>query len=276
MFGSQHAARRGRGQRGLRSVIKSPLPRTRPLLARPCGLAVNEAPRDHSDRKADSQEPREMVRPDIDGVEMHRESEHHHRVLRAWGEGHNHVGDAKRKQRHNNQREQCSDGHRYRKRAKGRRQIAQQYLWARIRESCACDRAQREHGGAAGPPRQRNMDQIRPMKKSRAGHGAEQGPPGNLMYSMASAERPDAVRRIASSTSEGSVAPRVDTTGSTVEPNSASPAGRPSTINSTRITCTIARTSASNSADSAITCAIEPGLAPSNADKRSQPCAKRR
>ena len=35
MFGSQHAARRGRGQRGLRSVIKSPLPRTRPLLARP-------------------------------------------------------------------------------------------------------------------------------------------------------------------------------------------------------------------------------------------------
>src|SRR5215467_492211 len=97
-------------------------------------------------------------------------------------------------------------------------------------------------------------------------------PPGNLMYSMASAERPDAVRRIASSTSEGSVAPRVDTTGSTVEPNSASPAGRPSTINSTRITCTIAipRTSASNSADSAITCAIEPGLAPTNADKRSQ------
>ena len=103
-------------------------------------------------------------------------------------------------------------------------------------------------------------------------------PPGNLMRSMASAEKLDTARRIASSTSEGSVAPRVDTTGSTVEPNSASPAGRPSTIKSTRITCTIAipRTSAPNSADNAITCAIEPGLAPSNADKPSQPCAKRR
>ena len=95
---------------------------------------------------------------------------------------------------------------------------------------------------------------------------------------MASATSVDTVTRVTSSSNDDSDTPRVDTTGSTVEPNSASPAGKPSTIKSTRITCTIAipRTSASNSAESAITCAIEPGLAPSNADSGSQPCTKRR
>ena len=95
-----------------------------------------------------------MVRPDIDGVEVHRESEHHHRVLRARRESNNHVGDSKRKQRYDDQSERRSNRDGDRKRAKGRRQIAQQYPWARIRESCACDRAQREHGGRACPPRQ--------------------------------------------------------------------------------------------------------------------------
>ena len=95
---------------------------------------------------------------------------------------------------------------------------------------------------------------------------------------MASATTVDTVTRITSSDNEESETPRVDTTGSTVEPNSARPAGKPSTIKSTRITCTMAipRTSALNSADSAITCAIEPGLAPSNADNGSQPCTTRR
>ena len=67
-------------------------------------------------------------------------------------------------------------------------------------------------------------------------------------------------------------------TGSTVEPASASPAGSPITISSTRITCTTAmpRMSALNSADSAITCAIDPGLAPSSAESGSQPCTNRR
>ena len=95
---------------------------------------------------------------------------------------------------------------------------------------------------------------------------------------MAIAARVDIVTSATSSTNEVSDTPRVETTGSTVEPNSASPAGKPSTINSTRITCTMAipRTSALNSAESAITCAIEPGLAPSNADSGSQPCTARR
>ena len=49
-------------------------------------------------------------------------------------------------------------------------------------------------------------------------------------------------------------------------------------ISSTRITCTIAtpRTSALNSADSAMTCAIAPGAAPRKAESQSQPCTKRR
>ena len=103
-------------------------------------------------------------------------------------------------------------------------------------------------------------------------------PPGNPHACHGDAVTVDTATRIASSTSEEPVAARVDTTGSTVDPNSASPAGRPSTISSTRITCTIAipRTSAPNSADSAMTCAIEPGLAPSNADSGSQPCTRRR
>src|SRR5262249_46052047 len=74
MFGSQDTAHGDRGQGGLRLVIERPLPRPPPLLAWSCGLTADEAPRHHSDRKADSQEPCEVVRPDIDRVEMHREA----------------------------------------------------------------------------------------------------------------------------------------------------------------------------------------------------------
>src|SRR6516165_7494373 len=104
MFESQDRARGGCGQRGLPSVVKRPLSRPPPPLAWPRGLAADEPPRHHSYRKADGQEPREVVRPDIDRVEMHREGEHHHRVLRARREGDNHVGNPKRKQRYNDQR----------------------------------------------------------------------------------------------------------------------------------------------------------------------------
>ena len=65
-------------------------------------------------------------------------------------------------------------------------------------------------------------------------------PPGNLMRNIIRAARLETAMRIASSASEDSTTPRVDSTGSTVRPNSASPAGKPSTISSTRITCTIA------------------------------------
>ena len=37
-----------------------------------------------------------MVRPDIDGVEVQSEGEHHHRVLRAGCKSNDHVGDPKR------------------------------------------------------------------------------------------------------------------------------------------------------------------------------------
>src|SRR6516162_9209774 len=96
MFESQDRARGGCGQRGLPSVVKRPLSRPPPPLAWPRGLAADEPPRHHSYRKADGQEPREVVRPDIDRVEMHREGEHHHRVLRARREGDNHVGNPER------------------------------------------------------------------------------------------------------------------------------------------------------------------------------------
>src|SRR5262249_38200543 len=116
----------------LTSVIKRALPRPPPLLAWPPGLMADEAPRHHSDRKADSQESREVMRSDINRIEMHREGKHHHRILCARREGDDHVGDPQRKQRHNDQRKRCGDGHGNRKRAKGRREIAQQYLGARI------------------------------------------------------------------------------------------------------------------------------------------------
>ena len=48
--------------------------------------------------KRDDQEAREMVRADIDRVEVQREREHHHGVLRAGRERDDHVGDAKRQE----------------------------------------------------------------------------------------------------------------------------------------------------------------------------------
>ena len=39
-----------------------------------------------------------MMRPDIDGIEVQSEGEHHHRVLRARRESDNDVGDPKRKE----------------------------------------------------------------------------------------------------------------------------------------------------------------------------------
>jgi hypothetical protein len=108
----------GCGQCGLPSVIKRPLSPPPPPLAWPRGLAADEPPRHHSYRKANGQEPREVVRPDIDRVKMHREGEHHHRVLRARRKGNNHVGDPKRKQRYNDQRKRRGNGDGDRKRAK--------------------------------------------------------------------------------------------------------------------------------------------------------------
>ena len=102
-------------------------------------------------------------------------------------------------------------------------------------------------------------------------------PPGNRVRATTTAMAVETVTRIASSASD---APGAVTraTGPTVDPNSASPAGSPSTISSTRMVCTIAipRRSAPSSAASASTCAIEPGLAPSTADSGSHPCTKRR
>jgi hypothetical protein len=65
---------------------------------------------------------------------------------------------------------------------------------------------------------------------------------------------------------------------SAASPNSANPPGRPSVMNSTRIACTMAmpRELQPNSADNAKACAIDPGLAPSNADSMSQRCTRRR
>ena len=125
----------------------------------------------------------------------------------------------------------------------------------------------RRHGSV----RRRAGSPSRPWRRT-------SGRPGNRIRSMARADSVETATSTASSASEAAAAARVTTTGSTVDPNNARPAGRPSTISSTRITCTIAipRRSAPNSADSAITCAIDPGLAPSKAESESQPCTKRR
>ena len=60
---------------------------------------------------------------------------------------------------------------------------------------------------------------------------------------------------------------------SAVSPNSDSPDGMPTVSATTRSVCTMAmaRMSALYSADSTMTCASAPGLAPNSADSRSQP-----
>jgi hypothetical protein len=49
-----------------------------------------------SDRQSDNQKARQMMRADIDRIEMKREREHHHRVLGARGKGDHDIGDRKR------------------------------------------------------------------------------------------------------------------------------------------------------------------------------------
>jgi hypothetical protein len=72
--------------------------------------------------------------------------------------------------------------------------------------------------------------------------------------------------------------PRITGSAGATSPNSASPAGIPVVSSSTRMVCTIAIAgrSAPSSVESAMTCVIEPGLAPSKAESRSQPCTMRR
>ena len=55
-------------------------------------------------RESDDKKTRQMMRADIDRVEMQRERQHHHRVLRAGRERDDDIGDRKRKQmRHDQQ-----------------------------------------------------------------------------------------------------------------------------------------------------------------------------
>ena len=98
------------------------------------------------------------------------------------------------------------------------------------------------------------------------------------MRNMSSATAEETMTRMASSVKEETVPPRTIPAVPIADPNNASPEGRPTTINSTRMTCTMAtpRISAWSSAESAITCAMEPGLAPSKADSASHPCTQRR
>ena len=102
-------------------------------------------------------------------------------------------------------------------------------------------------------------------------------PPGSRSQNMASPAAVDTANRTASSRSEPLSAPaRVIDAEGPASPNSARPAGRPAVSNKPRIVCTtaMARTSALYSVESSITCAIEPGLAPNNAETRSQPCMR--
>ena len=59
-----------------------------------CGRAANQLPGCHSHGKADGQETRQVMRADIDRVEMQRQGEHHHRVLRTRRKSDDHVRDA--------------------------------------------------------------------------------------------------------------------------------------------------------------------------------------
>src|SRR5690242_20835455 len=61
------------------------------------------------DRQSDDQKSRQMMRSDINGVEMKRERQHHHGVLRARCKGNDDIGDRERKQpRHDNVKDRKS------------------------------------------------------------------------------------------------------------------------------------------------------------------------
>ena len=49
--------------------------------------------RRYGDRNCDDQKSRQMMRPDINGIEMKRERQHHHRVLGARSKGDDDIGD---------------------------------------------------------------------------------------------------------------------------------------------------------------------------------------
>ena len=53
------------------------------------GLLWRNPARRNGDRQGHNQKPREMMRPDIDRVEVQCERQHHHRVLRARRERRN-------------------------------------------------------------------------------------------------------------------------------------------------------------------------------------------
>jgi len=69
----------------------------RPIAVRCLWPFFTDTPRRNGDRQGDDQEPRQMMRPDIDGIEMERERQHHHRVLGAGRKRNHDIGDRKRK-----------------------------------------------------------------------------------------------------------------------------------------------------------------------------------
>jgi hypothetical protein len=68
--------------------------------------------RRNGDRQGHNQKPREMMCPDIDRVEVQRERQHHHRVLRAGRKRNDDIGDRKRKQPRHDQNKRGGDRHR--------------------------------------------------------------------------------------------------------------------------------------------------------------------
>ena len=104
-------------------------------------------------------------------------------------------------------------------------------------------------------------------------------PPGKRRRAIRYAISDDTAAISASSMSELPDAGAGTTiTPAAAKPNSASPLGNPIVTTRTRMVCTMAtpRMSAPNSAASATTWAIAPGLAPSSAESGSQPWASRK
>ena len=102
-------------------------------------------------------------------------------------------------------------------------------------------------------------------------------PAGKRSHHSAKAAAPDTTTTIAISViEEPPAAPRISGIDGATSPNSAKPPGIPVVRRRMLVVCTMAMAGKlpRSSVEGAITCAIEPGLAPSNADSRSQLCTR--
>ena len=122
------------------------------------------------------QEARQLQRADEHRIEVQRQRQHHHGVLRAGREGQHRIGGPHRHQHGQRQHRQRRDRHRHRERSQRRAEEAQQCVRIGVGEPRAGDRADADHRRVGHPPGQDRVNEAAAVQDGGRQHGAEHQP----------------------------------------------------------------------------------------------------